>query len=202
MNRENTDGVGLGTSFLETRHQSGMEYGENQSTPDPISRLGNSRIRRCPPAGGLLRRVGAGSILGRAAGVIAPAIKARRRGGQGAIKHPVSEESACLGKPAEWGGREGGFTSERHPICTPAISAVSSFRQRMSNLSRWSSLIDARAHAPVKSHEGLSGRGALWGKAPGFQGEVPALQELRNVPFSAGPGPPSPPKLRHMSHFR
>ena len=179
-----------------------MEYGENQSTPDPISRLGNSRIRRCPPAGGLLRRVGAGSILGRAAGVIAPAIKARRRGGQGAIKHPVSEESACLGKPAEWGGREGGFTSERHPICTPAISAFSTFRQRMSTLSRWSPLIAARAHAPVTSHEGLSGRGALWGEAPGFQGEVPALQELRNVPFSAGPGPPSPPKLRHMSHFR
>ena len=99
-----------------------MEYGEDQSTPDPISRLVNSRVRRCPPAGGLLRGVGAISILDRAAGVIAPAIKGRKiraggRVGQRAIMHTVSDESPCLGKPAELGSGEGGFTSESHICC-------------------------------------------------------------------------------------
>ena len=70
----------------------------------------------------------------------------------------------------------------------------------MSNLSRWSSLIDASLLAPAKSHEGLSGPGAHWGGAPGFQGGVAALQESRNVPFLAAPGPPAPlANARHAS---
>ena len=63
----------------------------------------------------------------------------------------------------------------------------------MSNLSRRSPLIGARLLAPEKGHEGLSGRGTHWGEAPGFPGGLAALQELRNVPFLAGPGPPRPP---------
>ena len=72
----------------------------------------------------------------------------------------------------------------------------------MSNLSRWSSLIDASLLDPVKSHEGLSGPGAHWGEAPGFQGGVAAMQESRNVPFLAAPGPPATPQTRDMPHFR
>ena len=126
---------------MSTRDQSGVDYGENQSTLDPISRLGNSWVRRCLAARGLLRGVGTVSILDRASGVIAPVTKSRKvrgggREGQGAITHPVSEESPFLGGPAGKGSGEGGFTYEGHPICNPTISALSTFRQHMSELSR------------------------------------------------------------------
>ena len=94
------------------------------------------------------------------------------------------------------------MTSESHPIGAPAISAVRTFRQNMSNLSRWSSLIDARLPAPATSREGLSGRGSHSRGAPGFQWGIAALRELRNVAFLAGPGPPANPQIRHMSHSR
>ena len=49
--------------------------------------------------------------------------------------------------------------------------------------------------------EGLSGRGAHWGEAPGFQGGLAALRDLPNIAFLAGPGPPAPPQMRHMSRY-
>ena len=97
-----------------------------------------------------------------------------------------------LGGPVEKGGGESGFTSGGHPTCAPVVSAINAFRQHVANLPWGTSLINARLLAPLNSHGGLSGRGTYWVEAPGFQGEIAALREMRNVAFLADPGPPPP----------